>query len=320
MKRDWQRRSTWFSAVKKEDLRKVLARIRKHGALTIRDIDDDVLVEKNHRVGEPQAVEAGAAAGLLPGRGDRQPADRHAEDLRADEPALRMGAPAEARVGEGDPGLPARPRATIAGHREPGFGLLSRPPAQAGHAAVDRDQSAPQRAGRRSSSRGPASWSTGRGPRRSIATFDPAEEMVHILSPFDPLINQRKRLQLFFGYEHRFEAYVPKEKRLIRLLCTARARRRRDRRRHRSQDRSREASCGCRNGPGSAIAPAGRTSGGSRKRCIDSSVSNWHAERYYVGPTAVGECALRSRLRTTSARTLGCALIWRQPCPPASSA
>jgi uncharacterized protein YcaQ len=39
--------------------------------------------------------------------------------------------------------------------------------------------------------------------------------MVHILSPFDPLVNQRKRLALFFGYEHRFEAYVPKPKRLF---------------------------------------------------------------------------------------------------------
>ena len=43
----------------------------------------------------------------------------------------------------------------------------------------------------------------------------PAEALVHILSPFDPLIIQRKRLQLFFGYEHRFEAYVPKEKRVF---------------------------------------------------------------------------------------------------------
>ena len=39
------------------------------------------------------------------------------------------------------------------------------------------------------------------------------QEPVHILSPFDPLIIQRKRLTLFFGYDHRFEAYVPKEKR-----------------------------------------------------------------------------------------------------------
>ena len=40
------------------------------------------------------------------------------------------------------------------------------------------------------------------------------QEMVHLLSPFDPLIIQRKRLRQFFDYEHRFEAYVPKEKRL----------------------------------------------------------------------------------------------------------
>jgi uncharacterized protein YcaQ len=40
-----------------------------------------------------------------------------------------------------------------------------------------------------------------------------ASELVHILSPFDSLIIQRKRTHLFFDYEHRFEAYVPKEKR-----------------------------------------------------------------------------------------------------------
>ena len=38
---------------------------------------------------------------------------------------------------------------------------------------------------------------------------------MHILSPFDPLIIQRKRTELFFDYGHRFEAYVPKEKRLF---------------------------------------------------------------------------------------------------------
>jgi uncharacterized protein YcaQ len=43
----------------------------------------------------------------------------------------------------------------------------------------------------------------------------PAQGLVHILSPFDPLIIQRKRLQLFFDYEHRFEAYVPKDKRVF---------------------------------------------------------------------------------------------------------
>src|SRR6185369_3303433 len=41
-------RSLTFSLVKPGDLRKVLGRIRRNGPLTIRDIDDDVLVEKDH--------------------------------------------------------------------------------------------------------------------------------------------------------------------------------------------------------------------------------------------------------------------------------
>src|SRR6185436_1672813 len=39
---------TWFRSVKKEEVRKVMRLIRRDGALTIRDIDDDVLVEKDH--------------------------------------------------------------------------------------------------------------------------------------------------------------------------------------------------------------------------------------------------------------------------------
>jgi uncharacterized protein len=46
-------------------------------------------------------------------------------------------------------------------------------------------------------------------------TYSPATEMVHMLSPFDPLIIQRKRTGLIFGYNHRFEAYIPKERRLF---------------------------------------------------------------------------------------------------------
>jgi len=39
------------------------------------------------------------------------------------------------------------------------------------------------------------------------------EPLVHILSPFDPVVIQRRRLKLFFGYDHVFEAYVPKARR-----------------------------------------------------------------------------------------------------------
>ena len=38
----------WFKSVTKDDLRKVLRLVRESGALSIRDIDDDVLVEKDH--------------------------------------------------------------------------------------------------------------------------------------------------------------------------------------------------------------------------------------------------------------------------------
>src|SRR5262249_8291708 len=48
MRRYWRLRSTWFTNVKDSEVRRVLTRIRRHGALTIRDIEDDVLVEKDH--------------------------------------------------------------------------------------------------------------------------------------------------------------------------------------------------------------------------------------------------------------------------------
>ncbi len=38
---------------------------------------------------------------------------------------------------------------------------------------------------------------------------------VHILSPFDPLVIQRKRTEAFFGYAHRFEAYLPEAQRRL---------------------------------------------------------------------------------------------------------
>lgn len=44
-------------------------------------------------------------------------------------------------------------------------------------------------------------------------SMDKISELTHILSPFDPLVIQRKRLKMLFDYEHIFEAYVPKDKR-----------------------------------------------------------------------------------------------------------
>jgi hypothetical protein len=52
-------------------------------------------------------------------------------------------------------------------------------------------------------------------PATLEAAGEGGSDLVHILSPFDPLIIQRKRTELFFDYGHRFEAYVPKEKRVF---------------------------------------------------------------------------------------------------------
>jgi uncharacterized protein YcaQ len=50
-------------------------------------------------------------------------------------------------------------------------------------------------------------------PETLEATLGLDRGLVHLLSPFDPLVNQRKRLKLIFGYDHLFEAYLPKAKR-----------------------------------------------------------------------------------------------------------
>jgi uncharacterized protein YcaQ len=212
MKRHWQRRSVWFTAVTDADLRKVLSRIRKHGALTIRDIDDDVLVEKDHawasRKPSKRALQLAFYRGLLTvseragmlktyelmtrhfgwTRLPQAASEREILNYRLDRALRAQGVVSLDSVCYLDPKRkPAmrqlietrlRRRELVAAELE-GAGKLQH-------------------------------WVQ---PATLDAGFDGPEGLVHILSPFDPLINQRRRLQLFFDYEHRFEAYVPKQKR-----------------------------------------------------------------------------------------------------------
>jgi uncharacterized protein len=210
MRRDWQARSAWFGAVKESELRKVIARIRKHGALTIRDIDDDVLVEKEHAWGSrkpsKRALQLAFYKGLVT-------VSQRTGMLKTYELTSR-------HFGWERP-PPAAAEAEIVEY------LLERALRSQGIVSLDsvcyanpRRKPAMRRLIESRVRRGELvavalegeHWTR---PQTLEARLDSGGDRVHILSPFDPLIHQRKRLQLFFDYEHRFEAYVPRDKRVF---------------------------------------------------------------------------------------------------------
>jgi len=208
MRRDWRARSAWFGVVKDAELRKVLARIREQGPLTIRDIDDDILVEKDH-----------AWASRKPSKRALQLAFYRGQVTVSQRTGMLKTYELMHRHFGWERPPPAATEAEILNYR------LER--ALRGQAVVSLDsvcyldpasKPAIRRLLERKARRGELVALTVQGIPHwvrpaSLETALPEGEMVHILSPFDPLVHQRRRLQLFFGYEHRFEAYVPREKR-----------------------------------------------------------------------------------------------------------
>jgi uncharacterized protein len=213
MKRHRQYPMNWFASVKKEDLRKVMSLIRRDGALSIRDIDDDVLVEKDHawasRKPSKRALQLAFYTGALT-------------------VSARVGMLKSYELTERHFGWEQRPKP--ASEREILNYLLDR--AIRSQGVVSLDSVCHLDAGRKPSIRRLIESRMRRGElipvaiegagkvehwvEPGVAEAVPSKaELVHVLSPFDPLIIQRKRLNLFFDYEHRFEAYVPKEKRVL---------------------------------------------------------------------------------------------------------
>jgi uncharacterized protein len=212
MKRHRREGHRWLSSVKPADLRKVMRLIRRDGALTIRDIDDDVLVDKEHlwasRKPSKRALQLAFYQGLL------TISERNGM-LKTYELMAR-------HFGWDRPPKPATMRETIAY-------LLDRSLRAQGVISLDSichldaPSKAPVRrlieARVRAGALVPVALE-GAGKQEHWAepatlenSGEAASGLVHILSPFDPLIIQRKRTHLIFDYEHRFEAYVPKEKR-----------------------------------------------------------------------------------------------------------
>jgi uncharacterized protein YcaQ len=212
MRRHRREGHAWFNAVKDREMRKVLRRIRMHGPLSIRDITDDVLVEKDHawasRKPSKRALELAFYMGRIT-------ISHRAGIVKTYELINRHF------------GWERMPRA--ASDRERREYLLDRALRAQGIISLDSTchLNAPQKKGiarlihrrvRRGELvpvelEGASKWEHWVEPQGLEVTPAPADDLVHILSPFDPLIIQRKRLKLFFDYDHRFEAYVPKAKR-----------------------------------------------------------------------------------------------------------
>src|SRR3979411_330738 len=204
----------WFASVSPADLRKVLRLIRRDGALTIRDIDDDVLVDKEHlwasRKPSKRALQLAFYTGVLT-ISERNGMLKTYELMTRHFGWDRSPKPASASETSAyllDRALRAQGIASLDSicHLD----APSKPAVRRSiEARVRRKELVPvalEGAGKQEH------WAR---PEVLATAAENASEMVHILSPFDPLIIQRKRTELFFGYGHRFEAYVPKEKRVF---------------------------------------------------------------------------------------------------------
>jgi uncharacterized protein len=198
----------WYADSNPADLKKLLRQIRKDGALSIRDIEDDVLEEKEHLWASRKPSKRVLQYGFYSG------------ELAISE---RVGMVKTYELFDRHFAWPPRPRAAnprqIAEHlidrALTAQGVISAPSTMHPRLRFTPDMQAiiDSRVRRKQlvpvTVEGELHYAT----PEALEVPEPAEPLVHILSPFDPLVIQRRRLQLFFGYEHVFEAYVKVEKR-----------------------------------------------------------------------------------------------------------
>jgi uncharacterized protein len=218
MKRHRREGHKWFSSVSPADMRKVLRLIRRDGALTIRDIDDDVLVDKEHlwasRKPSKRALQLAFYTGVLTvseRQGMLKTYELMARHFGWDQPPRKPPKPASATETFGyllDRALRAQGIVSLDSicHLDAPSKTAIRKLIEARIRRKELVPVALEGAGKQEH------WAL---PETLEMVGADASELVHILSPFDPLMIQRKRTELFFGYGHRFEAYVPKEKRLF---------------------------------------------------------------------------------------------------------
>jgi uncharacterized protein len=211
MKRHQREGHRWLGSVRPADLRKVLRLIRRDGPLTIRDIEDDVLVDKEHlwasRKPSKQALQLAFYTGVLTvseRNGMLKTYELTTRHFGWEKPP-KGASPTEVTAYLLDRALRAQGLVSLDSicHLDASSKPAIRRLIDARLRRAELVPVAIEGAGKQEH------WAE----PEMLATDSAAPDLVHILSPFDPLIIQRKRTHLFFDYEHRFEAYVPKEKR-----------------------------------------------------------------------------------------------------------
>jgi uncharacterized protein YcaQ len=215
---DMKRRSkdphSYYESVTKADLQKVFRLIKKGGPISIRDISDDVLVDKTHAWGSRKPSKK--ALQLAFNSGDLVISERQGMLKKYELTARHFDwdqKPKAATATEVLDYLIDRSLRSQAVVSLDSICYLDAKRKPAIHkrleARVRKGEVIPVQV------KGVEETKFWMEPSLLETQIHPEHELVHILSPFDPLIIQRKRLQAFFDYEHRFEAYIPKEKRIF---------------------------------------------------------------------------------------------------------
>lgn len=206
----------WFASVSKDDVRRMLRMIKRDGPISIRDIEDDVLVEKDHEWASRKPSKKVLQRGFYSGKlviSERigmlkkyELFDRHFSerprpasakqilDYLLDRTLRSQGVVSLDSICHLQPKRKPEILKVIEARMKRGELLEVRVPGLEKVRMWIRPDDLDLQS---------------RTPPNSDS------DQTHLLSPFDPLVIQRKRLHQFFDYEHRFEAYLPKEKRVF---------------------------------------------------------------------------------------------------------
>lgn len=202
--------SRWVAAQSEEGAR-LIRRIRRDGPLSIRDVDDDVLVEKAHLWASKKPSKGALERAFYDGRlviSERQGMLKTYEltERHFGWKGLPRGATPSQLV-EYRLDRAIRAQGIVSGPSVMHPWKVFSPQIRA---LIDRRVRRGELREIRIGDSTIPHWA----PTEVLdAAPEPSEPLVHILSPFDPVVIQRARLKLFFGYDHVFEAYVTKAKR-----------------------------------------------------------------------------------------------------------